>query len=308
MMPKDIYLQPDAPDPVLSDDLVLALARRHVAGVRAVTGVDDSGGEARAYTIDDAIVVKVQRPHRLRPRTSLEREVFFLNQLAADPAMPVPRVLGYGREGSVEYTCLTRMPGVALVHARLSNPARRAVLAAVGRSLRRIHQLPQAPFLASNLFPSDQTFAGVRARLAELFEETIALIHSQKRAWSLPLTPEAVSDRALSALPDTAELVALHSNPAQTHAFVDPATGQYTGLIDFGDAYISHPALDLWRWRDPADRPALLAGYTAESPVDDTFLRVWQITQILADLILIAQHPERAPEPRADLAQLLAEL
>jgi hygromycin-B 7''-O-kinase len=148
----------------------------------------------------------------------------------------------------------------------------------------------------------------VRARLAELFEEMIVLIHSQKRAWSLPLTPEAVSDRALSALPDTAELVALHSNPAQTHTFIDPATGQYTGLIDFGDAYISHSALDLWRWRDPADRPALLAGYTAESPVDDRFLRVWQVTQVLADLILIAQHPERGSEAHADLARLLAEL
>jgi Ser/Thr protein kinase RdoA (MazF antagonist) len=30
--------------------------------------------------------------------------------------------------------------------------------------------------------------------------------------------------------------VVLHSNPSPAHVFVDPDTGQLTGLIDFGDA------------------------------------------------------------------------
>ena len=46
-MPRDFYVQPDAPDPVLPSDLVLTLARRHVHEARAVTDVDESGGEAR---------------------------------------------------------------------------------------------------------------------------------------------------------------------------------------------------------------------------------------------------------------------
>ena len=45
-MPKDVYIQPDAPDPVLSEELVLALVRRHVPDAQTVTGVDESGGEA----------------------------------------------------------------------------------------------------------------------------------------------------------------------------------------------------------------------------------------------------------------------
>src|SRR4051794_15914624 len=100
------YLQPEAPDPVLDDAVVLALVRRHVPDARAVRAVDESGGEARAYAVDESIILKVQRPHRLRPRTSLAKEAFFLNQLAGDAAIAVPRVLGYGHEDNlVEYTC-----------------------------------------------------------------------------------------------------------------------------------------------------------------------------------------------------------
>src|SRR5438067_742025 len=76
-------------------------------------------------------------------------------------------------------------------------------------------------------------------------------------ARELPVAPAEVARRALAALPPSDVRVALHSNPAPEHTFVDPASGAYTGTIDFGDAYISHPALDLRRWRDPADREAL---------------------------------------------------
>ena len=97
-MPRDVYLQPDAPDPVLDPDAALALARRHVPAARAVTGVDESGGEARAYAGDagaEALILKVQRPQQLRPRTSLEKEAFFLRQLEAlAPDLAVPRVRG----------------------------------------------------------------------------------------------------------------------------------------------------------------------------------------------------------------------
>src|SRR5436305_13301736 len=76
-MPRDVYLQADAPDPVLDPATVLALVRRHVPGAEAVAEVEESGGEARTYGVqagDAALILKVQRPHQLRPRTSLEKE------------------------------------------------------------------------------------------------------------------------------------------------------------------------------------------------------------------------------------------
>ena len=70
--------------------------------------------------IDETLVVKVQRPHRLRPRTSLEKEAFFLHQLSAYPDIVVPHVLGYGRHDTIEYLVMTRMPGVSALTVELT--------------------------------------------------------------------------------------------------------------------------------------------------------------------------------------------
>src|SRR5579884_1686949 len=51
-VPRHVYLQPDTPDPVLADETVLALARRHAPVAGRVWAVEESGGEARTYLID----------------------------------------------------------------------------------------------------------------------------------------------------------------------------------------------------------------------------------------------------------------
>lgn len=305
-MPKDHYLQPDAPDPVLADATVLGLVRQFVPHAHAVTAVDESGGEARTYRIDDRIILKTQRPHRLRPRTSLEREAVFLRHLAAFPDIPVPRVLGYGREGAVEYTCMTRMPGTAVQHLALSGAPRTALLHDLGRVLARIHRIPQAPLRASGLFPADQGADDLRARLAEACDDAVALLARTGIAWPLDVPPEQFVARTLAALPAAPALVALHANPGPEHTFADAGTGAYLGTIDFGDAYISHPALDLRRWRDPADREALFAGYQADQPVAAEFMLLWRITQTLADLGAIATVPELRAAATVHLQQLWA--
>jgi hygromycin-B 7''-O-kinase len=157
MLPSDIYRQPHAADPVLEERTVLDLARRHGVRCAAVTRVDETGGEARAYVLDDTLVLKVQRPHRLRPRTSLAKEAFFLQQLAAYPDIVVPHVLGYGRFDTIEYLVMTRMQGVSALTVELAGEPRIAVLHQLGRILRRLHALPQAPFYNSALFPGTRT-------------------------------------------------------------------------------------------------------------------------------------------------------
>lgn len=319
-MPRDFYVQPDAPDPVLPDEVALSLARRHAPDVRAVIRIDESGGEARTYLIDDTLILKTQRPQQLRPRTSLEKEVFFLTRLAAEaPELAVPRVLGYGRtqptpmssapDGpTIEYTLMTRMPGMAMRHAALDDGARREVLLRLGSVLRRIHSLSVTPFVASGLFPGDQSFVDTQIRLGNLFNDLADLIHAEQRPWRLPLTPEQVAARAFAAMPRSEERVALHSNPYLEHVFVHPETGVYAGLIDFGDAYISHPAFDMRRWKRPADRDALLEGYTSEQPISDAFQATWRTVMILGDMVTIAYYPERAGEAEQDLLALLAQL
>jgi aminoglycoside phosphotransferase (APT) family kinase protein len=305
-MPNDVYLQPDAPDPVLTDAVVLGLVQRHVLGAYAVTGVDESGGEARAYRVDNGIILKIQRPHRLRPRTSLAKEAAFLGHLAAFPAIPAPRVLGYGHAEGVEYLCMTRMPGDAVIRQTIAGPARASVLQALGQVLRQIHALPQAPLATSGLFPGDHTAGDLRSRLAEAFDEVLAALGRAGDVWQLPQSPRHVAEAALATLPATTAFVALHSNPGPEHTFADPVTHTYVGTIDFGDAYISHPALDLRRWKDPADREALLRGYLAAGPVDATFMSVWRVTQVWADMAAIASVPEHRAAAQAHLERMLA--
>ena len=124
MLPSDMYSQPNAADPVLEERTVLDIVRRHGVRCSAVTSIDETGGEARAYVLDDNLVLKVQRPHRLRPRTSLEKEAFFLHQLAAYPDIVVPHVLGYGRHDNIEYIVMTRMPGSPRAHGRAHRGAK----------------------------------------------------------------------------------------------------------------------------------------------------------------------------------------
>lgn len=308
-MPKDVYLQPDAPDPVLDQELVLSLARRHVPTAQAVTDIDESGGEARTYAIDREIILKVQRPQQLRPRTSLAKEVFFLRQLETCPGVSVPRVLGYGRESALlEYTVMTRMQGVAVRHLSLNEDERAEILMHLGKTLRRIHSLPQAPFLENGLFPGDHSFAAVQQRFREYFTDLEDHLQTEGLRWPLQQPLGEIRDQVLASLPENEERVALHSNPYAEHTFADPETHTYTGLIDFGDAYLSHPAFDLRRWNRPAEREALLRGYTAEAPVSEAFLATWRAVMILGDLIVMAHYPERAAQAADDVQHLLAAL
>src|SRR5205823_2385765 len=122
----DTYLQPDAPDPVLEEATVLEAAGRHAPHAGRLIRVDESGGEARAYHLEGDVVLKTQRPHRLRPRTSLAKEQLVLHTLEGAGEFPVPRVLGYGHADGIEYLCLTRMPGAAMRNQELTPPQRAA--------------------------------------------------------------------------------------------------------------------------------------------------------------------------------------
>lgn len=305
---RDSYSQPDAPDPVLDDGVVLSLVRRHVPGASAVTGIDESGGEARAYEIDDDVIFKTQRPHRARSRTSLEKEAFFLQQIAAAPAISVPQLLGYGREGEyIEYLCMTRMPGVALRTVSCDGEARRQVFREVGRTLRRIHALPQPPFAESGFFPGDRTHADFRRRFEVLFANAVRTIDEQDGAWTLDDTPDGIARRVLAALPQSDQRVALHSNPTAVHIFVGPQGCEFEGLIDFGDAYVSHPALDLRQRGRFEDRAAVLEGYTADEPVSEQFMTAWRAVMVLTEMTSIpALRPERRGEAEQTLRDLLA--
>lgn len=284
----DVYLQPGAPDPVLKEAAVVAAASQHVSDVGRLLEIDESGGEARAYMLDGGIVLKTQRPHRLRPRTSLIKEALFLRELERSGEFPVPKVHGYGHVEGIEYLCLSRMAGVASRHVQLSPGQRSEMLRALGGVLRSIHDIDQSRLRDSELIPGDNTPHDLRQRFSDAFTRLADALDGDE-TWHGDLDIRRLADHQIDSLPDSTEPVALHSNPGPEHVFVAPATGLFTGIIDFGDAYRSHPALDLRPWPQAADAADLLTGYRASAPLPKGFEHVATTCLIMAELGQVAR-------------------
>ena len=130
------------------------------------------------------------------------------------------------------------------------------------------------------------------------------VIDDTPHLWPLSITPADLASRALAAFPTVVDLVVLHSNPGPVHTFVHPETLEFVGLIDFGDAYIGHPALD-WRWPAHTDHLAILQGYGSEAPVTDEFMVAWRAGLLLSDMSALATRPDRRPQALERLRQLL---
>jgi hygromycin-B 7''-O-kinase len=300
----DTYLQPDAPDPVLEEATVLEAARRHAPHAGRLIRVDESGGEARAYHLEGDILLKTQRPHRLRPRTSLSKEQLVLQTLERAGDFPVPTVLGYGHADGIEYLCLTRMPGVAMRNHELTPRQRAAALEELGRTLRRLHGVDQPALARSELIPGDQSPADLHTRFADSFER-LADALEQTDGWGEALDVRAIGAARLADTPTDVTPVTLHSNPGPEHTFVHPEDGRFSGLIDFGDAYRSHPALDLCPWDDETDAHNLLAGYRSAGPLPESFEHVHRTGLVIMALTRAARGTRNSDDTIAAVQQLL---
>lgn len=232
-----------------------------------------------------------------------------MQQLGGIEGVNVPKVIGYGHpEPLIEYTLMTRMPGVAFRDAQLTGETRWEALKELGRILRRVHSIPQATLRESGLFFGDQSPVDLRWRMGSLFDDVAEMIKKEGKTWNYPLPPDLIGRRVMATLPDVKDMVALHSNPGPEHTFVDPANGKLTGIIDFGDAYISHPVNDLRRYRAPEDRRAVVATYLECGPVSDNFMAVWWVGCAITDIVAIAFSPEHQPAATAELNQILEEI
>lgn len=299
----DTYSQPAAPDQVLPAALVLSLARPHLPAARTVhrvLEVDESGGEARAYLLDGGLVVKTQRPPRLRPRTSLAKEAALLSALAGPLAGRVPELFGYDQvetsSGPAEFIVMSRVPGRAVAALPPARRARRDVLRELATVLRAVHATDVTALRAAVALPEDHDAVGLRRRLELRFADLVEDLDGEPGRWPLPMPAARVTARAVDALPSRmAQLpVVLHSDPGPTHVFTD-ASGAFTGLIDFGDSYASHPALDLRAWPDPQDRIALRECYLDGEPATAEWDAVWTVAMVYADMTALnGEHAEAA--------------
>ena len=281
-MIETIYYQRGAADPILENGFVLDIVKQYVPGVKKVTDVDETGGEARTYAVDNNIILKVQRPQQLRNTTSLEREVFFLRQLENIDNVNVPTVLGYGKEDTVEYTVMTRMPGLAVRYSNISGEQREKMLFEVGKTLYLIHSVDIKPFLESGLFTDiDNDVNDVKSRLKTHFDRGLKSLSEKVSQVEI----DKANNTAMRKLGKitAARIVPCHSNPSATHIFVK-SNNRFSGIIDFGDAYISHGVFDIRRWA-LVDRKPIIDGYMSVNNTDDSFITVCEAANALDKIL-----------------------
>jgi len=259
-------------DPIYKDDFVLDIVRQFAPEATKVLRVDEQGGSARTYHIEGGVTLKVLRPTRKTSKGYIEREVFLLKHLEAAGVPNIPRSLGYEKRGALEYNCMTTIAGNAVRFSELAPFQRKEMLYKLGETLYQIHHIDLAPFYESGLnfdvYASDEA---VKGQAWNYFNLAISKMAE-------PLDPaqidqaKAEADKHISKISGTRPKMR-HADPSDEHVFVE--NGKYSGVIDFGDAYISHPAFDFRRWPHE-DRPPLLAGYLSAGDVEDSF---WDVCE-----------------------------
>jgi hypothetical protein len=88
--------------------------------------------------------------------------------------------------------------------------------------------------------------------------------------------------------------VPCHANPGPPHTFVK-SDNRFSGVIDFGDAYISHPVFDIRRW-PTEDREAIIEGYRGKGDVDNSTMTVFNVADKLDSIVdHIKRERQRVP-------------
>lgn len=213
-------------------------------------------------------------------------------------------MLGHGQVSGTEYLCLTRVPGSALLRTALKPDDRRRALEELGRTLHAIHYVDQTALERSELVPGDRCPADLRGRIADTFARLAAAFDADSRL-AVVADVRRIAVQRLEATPDNIPPVSLHSNPGPEHAFVDPATGNFCGLIDFGDAYRSHPAFDFRQWSDDDDTAAVLDGYRSAGRLPLRFEDVRRTVLVIEALARAARGRTTPDELAATLDRLV---
>jgi aminoglycoside phosphotransferase (APT) family kinase protein len=218
-------------------EAVRACIRAHTPLAAATVEPLGAGTDSVAHRVDGSWVARF--PATARARASLESELALLPRLAAALPVAVPRCehVVRDRDGApvmAAYRILAGEPASAAALAALPEAARnRAVgdLAAVLAALRRI--------------PPET--AGVRLRPHQGFgHPSQRALHRRHRGRLGAATAARVEAlwRAFDAEPREAPVLA-HADLKPEHVLHDPRSGRLTGVLDWGDACLSHPDHDL---------------------------------------------------------------
>lgn len=150
--------------------------------------------------------------------------------------LPVAKIISFEERDRLYQLKTSAVPGI-MAH-ECAPEQRDALVRSIGRSLRRLHEIPidDCPF--------DNT---IEHQLAEATANTEAGIvdESDFDPMHMGMTAKELLPLLLSSRPKTFENVLTHGDHCLPNIFVDPSTLEVTGYIDLGRCGISDRYLDL---------------------------------------------------------------
>ena len=145
----------------------------------------------------------------------------------------------------------------------------------LGKTLFLIHSVDIAPFYASGLITDiDKNTGDVKERLKTHFDRGLQSL-SEKLTQSETDNANSSAAEELNKIKEAC-IVPCHANPSAQHTFVK-SDNRFSGIIDFGDAYISHPVFDIRRW-SLNDRKSIVNGYMSSGKTDKNFSIVCDVS------------------------------
>lgn len=205
------------------------------------------GWDNTVYAVDEVWVVRF--PRRQMAADMFDREVALLPRLAPllPLAVPVPELIGVPAHGFPWPFWGGRLvPGVELAEAGLPEDARVGLARQVAGFLRALHQ-PQVASMLGEGLPTDPMKRGdpaVRgAKTLETLDRLVAHGVVDRRSPVGRAVDELLAEAASLGAAD-GERVLVHGDLHLRHLLVDRG-GQASGVIDWGDACLADPSVDL---------------------------------------------------------------
>jgi aminoglycoside phosphotransferase (APT) family kinase protein len=260
--------RPWAPEVEVSPALGTALIESQFPALAPATlELMGEGWDNTAYLVNGEWVFRF--PRRTIAVPLLDTEGRVLPALAPRLPFPIPVPEWFGRPDATykwPFLGYRRLAGHVASDRELDAAARTALAEPLARFLRALHDVPMAEAEACGV-PPDRIGYLDPGRLDRIARPALADL-AARGLIDNPSPWLGVLERGIAALPLTTPMTIVHGDFYSRHILVDD-DGRMTGVIDFGDMHLDHPALDVavaWTVLPPAARRHFFAVY---GDVDD---------------------------------------
>ena len=230
--------------------LLAAIAARHGLGADAVRPIP-AGVANEVYLLGDDLVLRIPRSAAFAADLCKETVVI---PAARQAGVRTPRVVTFHDQGTT-WLVIERVPGVDLAQLELPSHQLDEVYRQAGHDLAKLHRMPA---VAAPGIPRHEESASPGALVADLLADGYLDVDAARwlEDWFARLAAQ------MPATPPPRVLI--HGDLAPQNLIVDPETGRFTGIVDWGDAEWADPAVDFAK-TPPIHLPALLDGYRSVS-------------------------------------------